>query len=112
MNHSRWKLARERKLAQGYAEPPEVVAERELIRLCLTLGQAVHDRRETLGLSESELAERLGISVDELEGVELGDPDSFRPTLLARLAQALEADVDLHLTVGGGTAVSFHARAA
>jgi ribosome-binding protein aMBF1 (putative translation factor) len=112
MNHSRWKLGRERKLAEGYAEPPEIEAEREQIRLLMALGQAVHDRRVALGLSEADLADRLGVSIDEVEGIELGDMEAFHPTLLPRLVRALEAGVDLHLESGGEAEVRFSSRAA
>jgi ribosome-binding protein aMBF1 (putative translation factor) len=112
VNHSRWRLAREREILDGHVEPPEIQAEREQIRLSMALGQAVHDRRVALGLSEVDLAGRLGIDVDDVEGIELGDPEMFHPTLLARLAYALDADVDLHLAPGGETAVRFSVRAA
>jgi ribosome-binding protein aMBF1 (putative translation factor) len=112
MNHSRWRLSRERKIAEGYREPPEVEAEREQLRLLIALGQAVHDRRVAMGLSEAELADRLGVSSDEVEGIELGDPESFHPTVLPLLVRALEAEVDMHLGPGGTADVRFSARAA
>jgi ribosome-binding protein aMBF1 (putative translation factor) len=112
MNHSRWRLSRERKITEGYVEPPEVEAEREQIRLMMALGQAVHDRRVAMGLSEAELADRLGVSVDDVEGIELGDPESFHPTVLPRLVRALEAEVDMHLAPGGNADIRFSARAA
>lgn len=45
MNHTRWRLARERKVADGYAEPLEVMAEREQIRLAHDLGGEGGERR-------------------------------------------------------------------
>ncbi|MFD5318977.1 transcriptional regulator [Streptomyces sp. NPDC127098] len=101
MNYSRWKLAGAHGVTERRVEPPEVEAEREQIRLLMALGQAVHDRRVTMALPEDELADRLGVTVDEVEGVELGDPDTFRPTSLDLLARALEARVDLRVVPGG-----------
>lgn len=49
MNHTRWKLSRDRRAAENCVEPSDVVAEREQIRLALALGQLVYDRRVALG---------------------------------------------------------------
>ncbi|MFB4196631.1 helix-turn-helix domain-containing protein [Streptomyces carpaticus] len=112
MNHRRWRLARDHEASEGLLEPAEVQAEREHIRLLMALGQAVHDRRVAIGLSEVGLADRLGVSVEQVEGIELGDPDTFHPTLLPRLAHALDAQVDLRLVPGETSDVTFSGRAA
>jgi len=74
----------------GEAEDPERVA----IREALAFGKAVYDQRRTLGLSVTDLAERTGMSADEIECIEEGGTE---PTiaLLRRLAAALDADVRL-----------------
>ncbi|GAB2986601.1 hypothetical protein GCM10023080_060070 [Streptomyces pseudoechinosporeus] len=112
MNHTRWRLARERKVAEGYTEPPEVVAEREQIRLAHDLGQLVYDRRTALGLSQSVLGERLGMTADEVEAVELGGMLPVTADLLVRLAVALQVTVDVHLVSDGHNTVAFGERAA
>ena len=112
MNHARWKLARERRLAEGYTEPPEVAVEREQIRLAMALGQLVYDRRAELGLSQGDLANRLGMSADEVDGIEVGGMLPVTSDLLARLAAALDVGVDVHLAPSGSTAVSFDTHAA
>ncbi|MFI9580985.1 helix-turn-helix domain-containing protein [Streptomyces sp. NPDC052236] len=112
MNHTRWKLTREKKLAEGYTEPPEVTAEREQIRLAMALGQLVHDRRTELGLSEAALASRLRMSAEEVEHIEVGGVLPVTSDLLVRLATALDVAVDVHLAPSGGTAVTFNAHAA
>jgi len=78
--------------AEG-AEDPERVA----IREALAFGKAVYDQRRTLGLSVADLAERAGMTADEIEYIEEGGTE---PTiaLLRRLAAAL--DTDVHLTAG------------
>jgi len=75
------------------AEDPERVA----IREALAFGKAVYDQRRTQGLSVADLAERAGMTADEIECIEEGGTE---PTiaLLRRLAAALDADV--HLTAG------------
>ena len=112
MNHTSWKLARERQAAQGYEESPEAVAEREQIRLAHDLGQLVYDRRMALGLSQSVLGERLGMTVDEVEAVELGGLLPVTADLLVRLAGALDVTVDLHVVADGGNTVAFGGHAA
>jgi excisionase family DNA binding protein len=85
--HTRWVRPSEE------AEDPERVA----IREALAFGKAVYDQRRTLGLSVAELAERAGMTADEIECIEEGGTE---PTiaLLRRLAAALDAEV--HLTAG------------
>ncbi|MFD5254795.1 helix-turn-helix domain-containing protein [Streptomyces bobili] len=113
MSHTRWKLSRERRAAaEGGAEPPEVVAEREQIRLAHALGQLVHDRRVALGLTQSALGRRLGMSEDEVETVELGGMLPITADLLVRLAAALDVTVDLHVVSDGHNTVVFEERAA
>lgn len=112
MNHARWKLAHERKLAEGYTEPPEVVLEREQIRLAMALGQLVHDRRVELGLSHAELASRLNVSAEDVDAIEVGGVLPVTSDLLVRLATALRVAVDVHLDPSGDAAVTFDAHAA
>ncbi len=82
--HTRWVRPPEE------AEDPERVA----IREARAFGKAVYDQRRTLGLSVTDLAERAGMSADEIECIEEGGTE---PTiaLLRRLAAALDADVRL-----------------
>ena len=72
------------------AEDPERIA----IREALAFGKAVYDVRNVRGLTIAELAERAGISEDEIECIEEGGTE---PTvaLLRRLAAAFNADVRL-----------------
>jgi transcriptional regulator with XRE-family HTH domain len=72
VNHTRWRLSRERRAAEGHVEPPEVIAEREQIRLALELGQLVYDRRTALKLTQAALGEGLGMTADEVEAIERG----------------------------------------
>jgi len=85
--HTRWVRLPEQ------AEDPERVA----IREALAFGKAVYDQRRALGLSVADLAERAGMTADDIECIEEGGTE---PTiaLLRRLAAALDADV--HLTAG------------
>ena len=112
MNHTRWKLSRERKATEGYVEPPEVVAEREQIRLAHELGQLVYDRRTELGLTQSALGERLGMTAAEVDAVEVGGMLPLAADLLVRLATALDVTVDLCLASGGHGTVRFDDHAA
>ncbi|MEV0886893.1 helix-turn-helix transcriptional regulator [Streptomyces microflavus] len=90
VSHARWKFARDEKVAQGIAEDPEVERRREEISLAFDLGQAVYDRRVALGLSQTELARRAGMTQPQVSKLELGGTVPTVP-LLARLARAMEA---------------------
>ncbi|WP_066374566.1 helix-turn-helix domain-containing protein [Herbidospora mongoliensis] len=83
-HHTRWVRPQEQ------PEDPERIA----IRESLAFGKALYDRRNELGLSVPELAERAGLTADEIECIEEGGTP---PTvaLLRLLAAALDADVRL-----------------
>jgi transcriptional regulator with XRE-family HTH domain len=83
-SHTRW----ERPGAE--AEDLERIA----IREALAFGKAVYDRRVAIGLDVGDLAQRAGMTTDEIECIEEGGTE---PTiaLLRRLAAALDADVRL-----------------
>ena len=55
-------------------------------------GKIVRDRRERLGLSLSEAAERCGLSIRGLELIELGDSDPKLSNVL-RIAATLNIDL-------------------
>jgi transcriptional regulator with XRE-family HTH domain len=82
--HTRWVRP------ESQAEDPE----RIMIREALAFGKALYDRRGALGLTLAELAERAGMTEDEVECIEEG---GTVPTiaLLRHLAAALNADVRL-----------------
>ncbi|QMU73274.1 helix-turn-helix transcriptional regulator [Streptacidiphilus sp. P02-A3a] len=110
MNHARWKLAQERKTTEGYTEPPEIEAARAEIRMAFDLGQAVHDRRAELGISQTELARRASMSQPQISKLELGGTVPTLP-LLARLAKALDASLNIALD-GDTSSVVFTPHAA
>lgn len=64
----------------------------EATRRAIVLGQAVHDRRRALGLSQTELARRAGITQTAVSRIEQADATPTIATL-ERLAKALDADL-------------------
>ncbi|MCX4550992.1 helix-turn-helix transcriptional regulator [Streptomyces sp. NBC_01387] len=110
VSHARWKLARDKKTAQGIAEDPGVARMQEEIRLAFDLGQAVYDRRTELGISQAELAQRADMTQPQVSKLELGGTVPTLP-LLARLARALDASLRLEL-VDDTSHVAFTARTA
>ncbi|MFJ8538794.1 helix-turn-helix domain-containing protein [Streptomyces sp. NPDC093591] len=110
MSHARWKLSREKTLAEGYSESPEVTAERAEIRLAMAFAKAVYDRRTELGLSQTELAERAGLTQAKISRVEGADTVPTLP-LLRRLAMALDASLNIALD-NDGEEVTFIAHSA
>ncbi|WP_405797778.1 helix-turn-helix domain-containing protein [Streptomyces sp. NBC_01506] len=96
MNHTRWKLARERELVEGYTESPEATAERGEIRIAMAFAKAVYDRRKELGLSQAQVGERAGLTQAKISRIEGADAVPTLP-LLRRLARALDASLNIAL---------------
>lgn len=94
MNHSRWKLARDRALADGDSRPPELKELDREISLSMALAQVVHDRRKALGLSQKELARRCGLTQAKISRIEGSDTVPTLP-LLAKLAGGLDASLNI-----------------
>jgi ribosome-binding protein aMBF1 (putative translation factor) len=93
VNHSEWKTRRTRKLlGESVEESPAYVE----AGYAFALGQAVHDRRTELGLSQTELARGAGMTQPQISNIEGGDSV---PTLalLTRLAKALDASLTIDL---------------
>lgn len=76
-------------------------------QLARDLGQAVYDRRVELGISQSELARRAGMTQPQVSKLELGGTVPTVP-LLARLARAMDSELSLKL-VGETSRVVFTA---
>jgi transcriptional regulator with XRE-family HTH domain len=108
VSHAHWKIARDRKVAQGIAEDPATEKLRAGIALRYDVGQAVYDRRTECGISQTELARRAGMSQPQVSKLEIG---GTLPTvaLLARLARAMDAAFSLEVD-GDGFQVAFTAR--
>ncbi|WOX10527.1 helix-turn-helix domain-containing protein [Streptomyces sp. N50] len=96
MSHTRWKPAREKKLAEECTESPEVAAERAEIRLAMAFAKAVYDRRVELGLTQTQLAERAGLTQAKISRLEGADTMPTLP-LLRRLTLALNASLNIAL---------------
>lgn len=65
------------------------------------MGATVRTARLLLGLTQSDLAKRIGTSVATVSRLESGHTTRPRPALVPRLASALGADVAALLTVDG-----------
>lgn len=96
MNHSTWRMRRTRQLAGEVVEYDQEYVD---ARLAGDLGQAVHDRRSELGLSQTELAERAGMTQPQVSRMEGGDTVPTLP-LLRRLAKALDGTLKLTIDEG------------
>lgn len=91
--HATWKRTGTQRHSATYAEA----------RAALLLGKTVHGRRTKLGMTQAELAERAGITQGQLSRLEGGGAAPTVP-LLARLADALDADLDIAFRARSTTA--------
>lgn len=96
MNHSTWRTRRAR---QAAGEAVEYDQEYIDARLAGDLGQAVHDRRVELRMSQTELAERAGMTQPQVSRLEGGDTVPTLP-LLRRLAKALDGSLNVAIDEG------------
>jgi HTH-type transcriptional regulator / antitoxin HipB len=91
-NHESYEhIARSRQSSAGYHEGHDEA------RQAFLIGQAVRERRLALGLSQTELADRAGMTQPALSRLEAG---GVVPTLpvLDRIAAALDADLTVTLS--------------
>ena len=93
MNHSEWRTRRTRKLLGEQVAESSAYVE---AGYAFALAQAVHDRRTALGLSQSELARRAGMTQPQISHIEGGDSVPTLP-LLTRLAKAMDASLTIDL---------------
>ncbi|MGW9496158.1 helix-turn-helix domain-containing protein [Streptomyces prasinus] len=96
MHHSTWRTRRARQLAGGTLEYDQEYVD---ARLAGDLGQAVYDRRIELGLSQTELAERAGMTQPQVSLMEGGGTVPTLP-LLRRLVKALDGTLNLTIDEG------------
>jgi transcriptional regulator with XRE-family HTH domain len=93
VNHAQWRTRGARKLLGETVEESPAYVE---AGYAFGLGQTVYDRRVELGLSQSELARRAGMTQSQISTIEGGDSVPTLP-LLTRLAKALDASLTIDL---------------
>jgi transcriptional regulator with XRE-family HTH domain len=98
--HTSWTIPEEHRADPAYIESGAAIA----------LGQAVYDRRTALDISRALLAERTGLTVDEIDRLE-GSAAAPALPLLRALAKALDAALDVSIDTEE-TRVSFVPHAA
>jgi ribosome-binding protein aMBF1 (putative translation factor) len=96
VSHSRRKSVRERKLGTDAIEPEDVVQARREIRLSMALARAVYERCVELGLTQTQLADRAGLTQAKVSRIEGSDTVPTLP-LLSKLAHALDASLNIAL---------------
>ena len=93
MNHAQWKTRRTRQLLGEKVEPSEAYTN---AGDAMALGQAVHDRRKELGLSQKDVAERAGMTQPQISNIEQAGAEPVL-ALLWRLTKVLEARLSIDL---------------
>ena len=92
-----------------YLEHPEVRKSFDERSVWIPFGQLVRTVREAQSMTQAEFADRLGISPDEVSNIESGwGPPVLTLPWLARLAQALDADLNVAFVAGEGTETVEH----
>src|SRR5882757_9756375 len=105
MNHAEWQTRRTRRLTRELlGETVEESAAYVEAGHAFALGQAVYDRRTALGLSQTEVARRAGMTQSQISTIEGGDSVPTLP-LLTRLAKALDASLTIDLDADGSAFV-------
>ncbi|MDT3396785.1 helix-turn-helix transcriptional regulator [Streptomyces sp. B1866] len=85
-HHTSWSVPEEHRADPAYVEAGAAIA----------LGQAVYDRRTALGIDQVSLAERTGLTVQDVDRLEGGGTTPTLP-LLRTLARALDAKLDVSI---------------
>lgn len=90
MTYSRWTRRNNREPADSEA----VTEVRQGIRLAMALAEPVYSRRTELRLTQTELADRAGLTQAKISRIEGSDATPTLP-LLAKLARALDASLNI-----------------
>lgn len=80
-----------------HRNPTDVAEGYEAARRAFELGMAIRARRESLGLTQAEVAKRAGMTQSALSRLEAGGSGTPTIGVLERLAKALEADLVVRL---------------
>lgn len=89
--------------AEARREGPDAVAEAEVFRAYFQLAREFVQRRQALGLTQRELAEKAGVQQSEISRIEQGNANPTFQTMYA-LARALGAE--FHLVEAGSRRAS------
>ncbi len=63
------------------------------IKLLKEMGERIHNRRKSIGLTQEELAEKIGVSTQMISNLELGKK-AIRPENLVKLCRMLDISAD------------------
>ncbi len=97
MTRSSWVQLKEKKLdAMSIAERAEYDQAFAEAKLAADVGERIHDAREAAGLSQRELARRMGTSQAAIDRLESGGVGATLTTL-QRVATALGLEVNVEL---------------
>ncbi|MGW0879248.1 helix-turn-helix domain-containing protein [Streptomyces sp. NPDC002671] len=101
MSHTRWEITDTDRAREGYQEA----------RRAYLFGKAIRDRRTALGLTQTQLGERAGMTQAAISRLEHGGSTPTIP-LLERLAAALDSTLHLDITPNSDLSVVFTSQAA
>jgi DNA-binding XRE family transcriptional regulator len=101
MSHTRWEITDADRAREGYQEA----------RRAYLFGKAIRDRRTALGMTQTQLAARAGMSQAAISRLEHGGSTPTIP-LLERLAAALDSTLHLDIPPNSDLSVTFTSCAA
>lgn len=83
-------------LNQHFGDGPERRAELEQIRQDMAIGQQIYDARKAAGLTQTELAERIGTTQSVVSDLEDAEYQGHSMPMLRRVAAALDLSVQVN----------------
>lgn len=95
-NYPKWNDVRDDLVAQAGGE--EQVAKARTRNQAVIDGHRLAERRKALGLTQSDVAERMGVTKSRISQVERGDVSTFE--VIARYVQALGGEIQVSAVFG------------
>lgn len=96
--HVKWKTLRDKKLKEGSQEAAARAQERRENLLAMALAVVVYNRREELGFTQAETAERCGLDQGKISRIE-GSATVPTLPLLYKLSKGLDARLHIEIDI-------------
>lgn len=85
-------------LRHRFGDGPDRRTEIERIKQDMTIGEQIHAVRKAAGLTQAQLAKRIGTTQSVISDLEDAEYDGHTLSMLRRIAEALDLTVEVSLT--------------